>query len=177
MDNALSTALNGWSDWVKSEKETPPDIHTADSDFWGVRVQPQHGKACIGLVTRANNTQECIAQKLTTPMHPGHQYRFAIYLAQSDAYVSHTVYSGDKKLNFTAPTVLRLWGGSATEKYQELLAESEPVDHHDWRAYEFDFRPLESYPYLIIQAYYADAQKKVEGNLLLDNAQLYLLSN
>lgn len=146
----------GWFDCgrVMFRGETPPDIHP--NNYWLNNVPALEGDTYLGMVTRDNETWESISQPLAKPLKGGHCYRFSLLLAKSDRYVSGSRSVQDPKqlFNYVQPVVLRIWGGKTHCDTRELLAESDPVRHKDWRRYEFKFEPRTDLKYFMIEAFY-----------------------
>lgn len=51
----------------------------------------------------------------------------------------------------------------------ELLAETPPIDHPDWREYAFVLQPLKSYTYLFLAAEHREANVFYNGHILVDH--------
>jgi outer membrane protein OmpA-like peptidoglycan-associated protein len=160
----------GWADCGHSQ-ESPPDIQP----YGGFNVtRPAHdGRTYVGLVCRDNKTWEAVAQRLTDPLKQGACYKFSIHACKSPIYMSPTRKNQSQPINFNKGLVLRVWGGNNYCDRVELLAEvKEPIDHPDWRKYDFEFNPTEGeYSYICIEAYYKTPTFSwYNGNVLLDNA-------
>ena len=153
-------------------KETPPDVHSFNTDFFGVSHLPQEGNTYIGMVTRAKReTWEMIAQELQEPMYAGKCYEFSIHLAKSDIYFSGTGPDDNTKSNFNSPVKLRIWGSNSLCEKTQLLAESGMVTHTEWQKYTFKFKPKRNYRYIMLEAFYkTPVLVPYNGNILLDNA-------
>ncbi len=173
-------SIMGWFDCgsINFRGESPPDIHPGD--FWQVRLAPSDGNTYLGLVVRDNDSYEGLSQRLNSPIVAGNCYTFNIDLAQSPQYYSHSrvrdYYDTITKkreplpINFTTPAVLRVYGGSGLCNEKELLAESTPINHADWRTYEFKINSKFSHSFISIQVYYkTPIFLPYCGHLLLDN--------
>lgn len=172
--------IKGWTDcgW---KNETPPDLHGANTEFFGVSRKPQHGVSFLGMVVRSNDSWERLSQELTQPLEAGKCYKISVYLARDLNYRSHvhndpaqgqimnTV--SETEQSFAQPCVLRIHGGVALCSKQELLTESIPIKNTEWEKYEFTFRPTKSYKYIEFEAFYkTPVLFPYNGNILLDNA-------
>ncbi|MDX1667707.1 MAG: hypothetical protein R3350_10770, partial [Saprospiraceae bacterium] len=148
--------------------ETPPDIHP--NDFFGVELQPRHGRTFLGMVVRDNQTWESIGQQLARPLQKDNCYYLQICAARSDSYVSYSRSTG-LPTNFNNKVRLRIWGGAGFGQKTELLAETPPVDSTQWRRFELRLRPRhEDLSHLIVEAYYAeDFSTYYSGNVLIDH--------
>jgi hypothetical protein len=150
--------------------ETPPDVHP--SGHFGVTRPPQHGKTYVGLVVRDNGTWEAIGQQLEAPMEPGVCYRFSVYAARSEHYISYSrLYNNMVEVDYTGAVRLRVWGGHQHCEGRELLWESSPVESFEWERHDMVLQPAEAYTRLVLEAFYHDIyEPPYLGNLLLDNA-------
>ncbi|MEI6407835.1 MAG: hypothetical protein WCR52_00495 [Bacteroidota bacterium] len=164
-----NSAPDGWIDCGKS-KESPPDIQPGAFD---VVLPAFDGKTYLGLVTRDNDTWEAVGQALQEPLRTGHFYVLKIALAHSPKYLSSSRLTL-QKVNFTAPVVLRIWGGTQSCDKGELLAESSLINDSEWKEHSFDLSPTKKdWDYLILEAYYkTPVNFPYNGNLLLDRVSL-----
>ena len=155
----------GWMD-LGDVAQTPPDIQPG---FFGVAFPPQEGNSYLGLSVRENNTWEGVGQILDHFLQKDSSYLFSVWLTRSNTFRSATGYKKEPE-NFSATTVLKVWGYNTRTKQEELLAESQPVGHSKWVRYEFVLKPtLADYDELDLMAYYAPGHEKKNGNLLIDN--------
>lgn len=169
------TEILYWND-AGQEGETPPDIHSAETDFFRVKHAPFEGRFFLGMVTRANGTYEALSQALSSPIVPGNTYQLSFAAAQAEEYVARTRTDPVPQV-FVAPTVLRVWGANSQTRQFEVLAESPVIDHIDWKVYILSFSPKEdSYDNIIIGAYWYDPDKYTKGHLLLDAFYLVEIS-
>lgn len=164
---------SGWKD-CGSSRESVPDVQPnsdANNPFFAVTTPPQHGDTYLGLVVRDNDTWEGLTQRLMRPIEDNKTYSFQIYLAKSPQYVSDARNEPGKKTNHDGNAKLQIWGGNMYCQRLELLAESPMIKHADWRAYEFLFRPNDTYNFITIRAFYKTPSLVIyNGNLLVDNA-------
>ncbi len=158
--------LEGWEGCGKFTEESLPDLQPGRL---GCDKPPAHGDHYLGIVTRMNGTWERICQVLDKPLPPDSVYWFAIQLASSAKYLSGTRTSR-VQVNFSDPVKLRIWGVNLNHTQSELMAETNPVSHDEWRVYEMQlFVPDFEVAQLVFEAYYPDSERKTAGNLLLDN--------
>lgn len=160
----------GWADCGHSQ-ESPPDIQPHGG--FNVTRPAQDGRTYVGLVSRDNKTWEAIAQRLTDPLKKGSCYKFSLQACKSPIYMSPTRKNQSQPINFNKGLVIRIWGGNNYCDRAELLDElKEPIDHVDWRNYDFEFKPKEGdYNYICIEAYYKTPTFSwYNGNVLIDNA-------
>ncbi len=159
-----------WANCGHSQ-ESPPDIQP----YGGFNVtRPAYdGRTYVGLVTRENKTWEAIAQRLSKSITKGTCYKFSIYACKSTEYISPTKKNQNQPTNFSRGLVLRIWAGNNYCDRAELLDEiKDPVDHSDWRNYEFKFTPEDNdYSFICIEAYYKTPTFNFyNGNILIDFA-------
>lgn len=148
--------------------ETPPDVHP--SGYFGVLSPPYQGRSYVGMVVRENGTWEALGQRLETPMIPGVCYRFWIYAARSDQYISMRL-NDMEPVNYNGMARLRVWGGHGHCQRDELLWESSPVQTTDWDRLDMVLQPSGAYTHLVLEAFFRDPDEPPYiGNLLLDFA-------
>lgn len=147
---------------------SPPDVHP--SGMYGVEEQARHGRTYVGMVVRDVNTWELIGQRLEVPLRAGRCYRFSIWMALPQQYLSLSRQTG-QPVDYSQPAILRIWGGRINCENAELLAASDPVYHHDWKKYTFILQPEQDYSVISLEAYYMPSQMEPYcGSLLLDHA-------
>lgn len=170
--------VDGWIDWVLFPAQNGPDIHGIDihgiaSEFWNVLTVPYDGESFVGLVTREDETWECIGQKLPSPLRKLRSYDLVLYLCQDPHFASITKSSHVEPMLFNSPAVVRIWGSNGVGNLDELLTESHPIMHEEWRKYNLFLQPQDDYTYLVIEAFYPlDYHGPTNGHVLIDNAKL-----
>ena len=133
--------IRGWYDCgiINFPNESAPDIHPMD--FWENTKQASNGQTYLGMVVRDNDSWESLSQRLPQSMKAGNCYSISVDLSRSERYKSgsrrQAEINGDSKtiFNYTTPTVLRIWGGAGYCDTRELLAETVPVNHSEWKDY------------------------------------------
>lgn len=151
---------------------SPPDVHP--SGMFGVEEKARDGRTYVGMVVRDVNTWETIGQRLETPLLAGQCYRFSIWLALPQQYLSLSRQTGEP-VDYSQPAILRIWGGQVNCENIELLAASTPIYHHDWKEYTLTFEPKQNYPVVTLEVHYDPSQLNPYcGSLLLDNASAFL---
>lgn len=148
--------------------ETPPDVHAAKTRHYQVNHAPRDGENFIGLVVRSNFTYESIYQKLQQPLQKGKTYQMKMYAAMSNTFESHDAVTM-KKVLFNTPAIIRIWGVEKECETKELLYESPPIDHVEWKKLNITITPKMEHQTMLIEAFY-DKMKDGEynGNVLLD---------
>lgn len=181
-------SINGWYDCgaLYFKGESPPDIHPGN--FWDVRLSPSHGDTYLGLVVRDNDTWEGLSQRLTSPIEAGKYYSFSVDLAKSPTYNSHsrmnTFYNeatGRKEpipMNFTTPSILRVWGGNGYCEPDQLLFVSSTINNEYWEEHVVYIAPKADYSFITFEVYYTQpVELPYCGHILLDNiSDLELIS-
>ena len=71
---------------------------------------------------------------------------------------------------FDSPLKLTIWGGKFLCGRSEILAESEPIDHEEWRMYSWVVQPEDHVLAITLEASFIDPDSTVNGNILLDKA-------
>jgi len=168
----------GWFDCgaLSFPDASPPDIHQGGTHFWENTLRTSEGKTYMALVVREDDSYESVSQKVLGTLKEGKCYSFSIHLAKSKSYMSGTKSSGDTKINFSQPAVLRIWGGKSTCDLKELLAESEPVDVNDWEKYDFKIEPTNDYSHIVLEAFFkTPVMFGYNGHICLDNASNFRL--
>jgi len=177
-DPALGTynrfSLPEWGDCAPFYflNETPPDIHSKETNFFNVHREALDGKSFVGMVTRGSNeTWEMISQKLNSPMLADKCYEFKIALARAEKYLSNEKGDTSKLHNFNIPVKLRIWGSNSACRKTQLLSESDPIAHTNWKQYTFKFKPKKNYIFILLEVFYkTPVLIPYNGNILLDNA-------
>jgi hypothetical protein len=173
--NGSSFLLSGWEDWGSGlfPNHSPPDVHAEYSYVWQVLTLPQDGQTYVGLVTRDDGSWECIGQKLRNKLLAGQAYSLILYLCQDSSYSSPTINSQGRLVKFNNPAVVRIWGGDYSSRFTDLLAESDPITHNDWRQYTLDLIPEQDLYFIAISVYFPNnATEPTAGHVLIDNAKL-----
>ncbi len=168
--------IKGWYDCgiLNFPEESAPDIHP--QDFWENTKQASHGETYLGMVVRDNETYESVSQRMSSSMKAGQCYSFSMELSRSSKYLSGSRFAlennGDKSQNYsyTTPAVIRVWGGSGYCDTKELLAETVPVRHSEWKTYPFKLSPSFNHKVITIEVYYkVPVLIPYNGHVLVDN--------
>jgi hypothetical protein len=138
--------------WWGVDEGTTPDILPG---FWGVRALPADGQTYVGLITRADGSQESIGQRLHPRLEKGGCYQFYLHLARSRKYVG-----------YTDDIQCRIWVSTRKKKKQELIFTSPKIDHRDWKRYLVNFTAKDDYKYIIIESY--TEEEGTKGHILID---------
>lgn len=141
--------------WLPCEALTTPDILPG---FWGVYREASEGDTYVGLITRGDGTWESITQRLNQTLSAGECYKFTLDLARSPTYNQ-----------YNRPIKLRVWGGSYKCEKDQLLLETDLIEHSFWKPYEVNFYPKAPINYIIFEAFYQEGAFRHPGNILIDN--------
>ncbi len=141
--------------WHACAPDTTPDILPGP---WGVFEESSEGETYVGLITRSNGTYESIGQRLKATIKREECYQFKLDLARSITYTG-----------YSHPLKLRIWAGATKCRKDQLLLETDFVEHTDWQSYPVQFFAQNTINYLILEAYFSDGDTAVMGNILIDN--------
>lgn len=141
--------------WLPCAPNTTPDILPG---FWGVYTEASEGETFVGLITRFDGSYESIGQRFSERLDNETCYSFNIDLAQSKAYAG-----------YNEPLKIRIWISTKKCRKEQIIFESEFIDHPNWETYEVNFTPKEKAKYILIEAFHSDGTVTVTGNILLDN--------
>lgn len=162
--------IKAWYDCGKRNfpGESAPDIHPID--FWQVKLPASDGKTYLGLVVRDNESWESVSQRLTVPITRGKCYKFSVDLARSNKYLSGSrSIPGNQEVQYTRPTVLKVWASNGYCGQNELIAESVPVKNFNWEQYDFEFKAKSSHLFITIEAFYkTPVLLPYNGHILVD---------
>jgi hypothetical protein len=148
-----------------STDQTPPDIQP--NPAFGPQQSAYHGETYVGMVVRDIGNTESIAQKLSESLKPDSCYKFSIYLARSNAYMSGSRKT-DRVVNYNEPVILQIWSSSWNCSHKELLAISAPIENTEWASFTIKLKPKKEVKYLELIAFYSKIEY-YNGNILLDN--------
>ena len=168
LGRATANAIpKGWK-YCGGKHETPPDVHSAKTRHYGVDHAPYQGRNFVGLVVRSNFTRESIYQKLKQPIQKGKTYHLELYAAMADTFKSLDAVTM-KEAWFTQPAIIRIWGIGEECRTKELLFESEPIDHINWKKIEIEFTPEMEHHRIMFEAFFDKMiDDPYNGNVLLD---------
>lgn len=164
-----SQAPIGWFD-CGFAGETPPDVQPAGKQGFEVTKSAVDGYTYLGMVVRDNDTWEAVGQRLSRPLERNKCYEFSINLSRSTLYISLSKMTQDT-VNYIQPIKLRVYGGYDICDRSFLLAESELIEHFEWREYSFKFEPVGNYSHIVLEAFYQTPTLfPYNGNILIDRA-------
>ncbi len=164
----INTVPKDWESF-SSDKEGYPDLLPGE---YQINAVPKEGKLFVGLRTRRENIYEGMGQQLATPLRKDSTYQWNVWLAHASKYIVPTVKKGKQngKVTCNGITKLRVLGINSVTHEQELLAETDPVNHAEWRNYSLSLNPKRiECDQIILAAYYNLGNFIKQGNLLIDN--------
>ncbi|GLR20066.1 hypothetical protein [Portibacter lacus] len=141
--------------WFPCAPQTTPDILPG---FWGVYSEASDGDTYVGLITRFDGSYESIGQRFIERLDDETCYSFNIDLAQSLSYAG-----------YNEPLKIRIWISNKKCQKEQMVFESEFIEHSEWKTYKVEFTPEKRAKYILIEAYYTDGKITRTGNILLDN--------
>lgn len=160
----------GWYD-CGFDDESPVDVHSSQSDFWGVKEYPADGNSFVGMVFRDNDTYEGISAKLIYPLLRDSTYRLTISVKQSPSYISSSRINQDQTVNFDSPAQLEIWGGNRFCQMDLQLEVSAPITVGDWQELTFYITLPKDINYLSLFVDRTDPYDE-NGHILIDNLTL-----
>lgn len=134
------------SQWIVTS--STPDIQPG---ITGVTFPPSHGNSYVGF-RGGRNWLEAICQLLTTPMKAGNRYTISFDLSFARGYDTATCYGA-----------LAIYGGHKVNDTLELLWQSGPFDHMEWKRYTAEFTPKGTYEYIVFGGDVRDACETADG--------------
>lgn len=141
--------------WIPCAPYTTPDIFPG---YWGVYNEPTEGETFVGLITREDGSHESISARLTENLEAGKCYSLSIDLAHSKTYAG---YNGAIKV--------KIYVGESKCEQDQLIFETEIIDHPEWRNYPIQFYAKDNARYIYIEAAYKTDRFSHKGNILIDN--------
>ncbi len=147
--------------------EAPPEFQPG---YNSVNLRPKHLKNYLSMVVRDNNTWDAVGQELSEPLKGGQCYRFTIYLAKSERFLSPSRTHGGMT-NYKNPLRLIVWGGNSFCEAKQVLAKTDLVKNKEWQPYELTLQPESDLTHIVLHAYYLNPlAAPYNGNILVDNA-------
>lgn len=168
-----NSKIRSWSDCgaFHFPEESGPDIHPSKDAWWGVNKPPANGRTYLGLVTRDNMSFESIGQELTLPLQSDQCYTMSVQLSQSETYLSGSRNrENGVMVEYTSPTILKIYGGNEMCSVSNLLYTSPPISHKEWKTYEISFKTPSAIEFLYLAAFYGEPNgKPTNGHILVDD--------
>ncbi len=165
--------IPGWYNCGPGQ-ESPPDLQPG---FFGVTTAARNGNTYLGLVVRQTGTWESVGQRLGQPLAMNQCYEFSMDLRRDTSYESPLGKDKERKVRFTTPVKVIVWGGNGFCHKGEVLYQSSVIIHPRWLTYNCRLSPKKgSWSHIIIEAYYGASDPfnptlplYTNGNVLLDN--------
>ncbi len=176
--------LNSWMDCMFHRGETPPDVHSFSTNYFGVTTPPADRQTFLGMVARETETNESVSQQLPTALRKDRCYEFSIFLAHDVNYrskvnLNRMVKDSTSNIKlFDNPIKLIVWGGNSYCMRSQKLAESPAVENTDWREYVMQISPDDDYQYITLEAYWnTPVLMPYNGNVLVDKLSPFVEIN
>lgn len=157
--------------WYPCSSESTPDVQP---NIFGTTLEPAQGSTYLSLVTRKLAQEpyevlEDVETRLNLPLVAKFPYLLTISLAWSPGMA----YEDEGVVVPVNETVkLRIYGGVASCRRDELLWESPEVTNAEWQQHTIKLSPQsDNLRYLIFEAAPAEQQVK-NGNVLFDAVEL-----
>ena len=180
LENGSFERHNGRAGWMPEAwinagpvTESPPDVHTNDSEIFGVLHQAAEGSAYLGMVARDNFTFESIAQRIPGGLRADRSYELRLWVSRSEELRSQSRLTR-APITYDAPIPFDVYvSNKANGEKFELVARSQPITHTDWQQYTIRFTPTRDWKYLRIGAGMNNmAARPGCGNVLIDDLSL-----
>jgi hypothetical protein len=120
------------------------------------------------MVVRDNGTYESISTRMEFVLEANEVYSLSFYLSKAKTYRSRSRLT-EEEADFITPAIFRIFGGSGYCNERELLYESPPIDHKEWRLYNIKIKPKDNYKSITLSVYYDESlDQPYNGNILVD---------
>lgn len=153
---------------------TPPNLHNTKNikPIFKVYTLAQDGDQFISLVTRANQSVECIGQQLEKSLSIDSTYLLEIYLNSSESFESRTSIQSTETADFNIAADLEVYGLTNAGQYI-LLDVYEDIKHYNWKKYTTTFKALKEFAAIEFRAFFTfDQLLPYNGHILIDNITL-----
>jgi len=161
-------APDGWINCGYNEESASDILPGIQNRFFGVSTKAYDGDTYVGMVVRNNDTRESVGQLLDSSLQKDSTYRFRVFLAHSDRYETISKRTNNPT-DYINPATVRLWGGKGECSKEQLLGETEIINHFQWYEYTFEFKPEAEWDFMLIEAYYSHRKKQpYNGHVLVD---------
>ena len=163
-------------DWYScgTKGYTPPNLHNTKNitPIFKVYTLAQDGEQFISLVTRANQSVECVGQIFERNLISDSTYHLEIYLNSSESFESRTSIKSTETASFNTAADLEVYGLTNTGQYI-LLDVYEDIKHYNWKKYTTTFQALKDFAAIEFRAYFTfDQLLPYNGHILIDNITL-----
>ncbi len=152
-----------------AEKDRFPDLLPGDYE---INAFPQDGKTFVGLCSRPYDQYEGIGQSLSQQLEKDSVYTFSIWLAHASKYIVPSFKKGKQRGTKTCNgiTTLRVLGVNSKSRLNEVLAETRPIEHDEWREYTLWLNPRNiDCDQIVFSTGNSTVIDPYFGNLLIDN--------
>ena len=148
------------------------DCHENIKPIFKVYTLAQDGDQFISLVTRANQSVECIGQLLEKSLSIDSTYLLEIYLNSSEFFESRTSIKSTETADFNIAADLEVYGLTNAGQYI-LIDVYEDIKHYNWKKYTTTFKALKEFAAIEFRAFFTfDQLLPYNGHILIDNITL-----
>lgn len=169
-----------WDGLQDNTEQNTPDVHKPNElTLFQVKQKAIKGNKYLGLVTRTNNKNEGISQKLTSPLIADTEYSISFIASSSRTYISPgyteekagKLITHDEDMNYNNSVRLVLLGKRNNELDNDvLLGWTEPIEFDEWKEYKIEFPVFAEFTGIIIKVEPVnfEVKKQMRGNVLID---------
>ena len=159
--------------WSSCDANSSPDTQPG---AWGVTELPSQGVSYSNLVTLGDlgpyrHTTEDMSTVLLQNLTAGEKYKISIDLANAKK-LGH--YGGGQWISYSEGVKLDISLGTSLCDMTNQVWQSPPVNHNEWRKYEFEIEPTQDYSSLSMKAVWASSPDYF-GHILIDNMTIELI--
>ena len=152
---------------------TPPSTHITDTlTIFGVTQKAFRGSRYISMVTRADQSVECIGQFLEIPLSTGSSYQIDIALSISQTFNSRINIDSNEEVSFDIPADLEVYGLSRAGE-DILIGVFSDISNTNWKIYSISFTPKKVIHAIEFRTFYRlDQILPYNGHILMDAIEL-----
>jgi gliding motility-associated-like protein len=153
--------------WQALGAFSTPDTEPLDCDDFPA----SDGQTYMTLVARGSDSsmpmtvEKCQTQLLQS-FQPGECYTLTLDLVSRDD-LGHYVF-GEGFKNYTAPSLLKIYGSASAGEQGELLLETSPITNTLWETFSFSIKPSINIAYLKLEIA-LEQNSSENGNILVDH--------
>lgn len=168
---AMSVSPPGW---LPCGEYSTPDTQPVTIG-WNFSKNASEGNTYLGLVTRGNigqindNLTEAAGVQMIQPLEKNTCYTLSIDLS---TFLGAQFNTGFDLIQYNNPGHLEIWASKASCSKERLIWRSPIISNEEWITFSFQFSAEDNYRHLVLAAQYADPNKKVYGNVLVDNFKI-----
>lgn len=148
---------------------TPPSTHVTDTlTIFGVTQKAYSGSRYISMVTRADQSVECIGQFFEKPLGTDATYQIDMALSISKIFKSRITLDSSEEIPFDTPADIEAYGLTQAGEAILIGAFSDISNTH-WKVYSFWFEPKKVFHAIEFRTFYRfDEMLPYNGHILID---------